>query len=77
MERATKFLNVDKKITPPSAFSLSCLLTCCQTPENEGLVQFGNATEFYGVFGLHVFQGHQELVPHMKRAIVRYTQSLG
>ena len=32
MERATKFLNVDKKITPPSAFSLSCLLTCCQTP---------------------------------------------
>ena len=37
MERATKFLNVDKKITPPSAFSLSCLLTCCQTPEFRGV----------------------------------------
>lgn len=26
--------------------------------QNEGLVQFGNAAEFYGIFGLHVLQGH-------------------
>ena len=32
MERAIIFYNVDKKITLPSAFPLSCLFTCCQTP---------------------------------------------
>ena len=32
MERAIAFSIVDKKITPSSAFSLSFLSLCCQTP---------------------------------------------
>ena len=32
MERATIFLNVDKKITPSWAFPLSPFVYCCQTP---------------------------------------------
>ena len=33
MERAIAFSIVDKKKTPSSAFSLSFLSLCCQTPD--------------------------------------------
>ena len=37
MERATIFLNVDKKITPSWAFPLSPFVYCCQTPVQTGI----------------------------------------